>query len=79
MIALSCHITVCFNISSSFNNFSFSDSISLVTGIPVHFDTISHMSSTSTLSLRYDLPDFFISSSLLSISTISFSSAGISP
>src|SRR2546422_6116600 len=64
--------------SSSLTSRSFSDSSILVTGIPVHLDTISAMSSASTSSFRH-FPFFWISASRFSSVWISFSSCGMRP
>ena len=55
-----------------------SDSSIFVTGIPVHLPTISAISSASTSSFKY-FPFFWIWARRLSVSAISFSSAGSRP
>ena len=64
--------------SSSLSSRAFSDSSILVTGMPVHLETISAMSSASTSSFRY-FPFFWISASRFSSCWISFSTAGSRP
>jgi len=51
-IASSCPITLFLIISSNFKSFSFSVSSNFVTGIQVHFEITSAISSPSTLSLK---------------------------
>ena len=64
--ASGCPTTRCPSSSSSFVSRSRSDSSILVTGMPVHFATISAMSSASTSSFRY-FAFFWISASRFSL------------
>jgi hypothetical protein len=76
--ASSCPITRLRRLSSIRTSFWISDASIFVTGTPVHFDTISAMSSSVTSS-RSSAPPFCISASFAVAASMSRSSCGSAP